>query len=134
MIAIANREFDSSAVGHASERVARTDAGNLYSISFLVNGRRDAGLVITAETAIPYKPGGALLAEWMQSWSWRIGLRRVLAVVRNELAASVRRTEFAKMNEGAGRPRQPLLLPAMAAAEVERICSPSTSSRAPPSF
>ena len=62
---------------------------DLYKLAYFLTGKCEAGLDATLEAV---DSGGDFFSEWMTAWSRRVVISKALAGMRDELAASARRT------------------------------------------
>jgi DNA-directed RNA polymerase specialized sigma24 family protein len=95
------------------------DAADLYWLTFLLTGRRDVSIDIAADAAASQDEGQPFFAAWMRAWSRRIVIAKALAAIRDELAESARRTELARVDQSAARPRDWSLSPHMNKSRIE---------------
>jgi integrase len=83
----------------------KRDAVDLYSLAFLLTGRRDVSIDIAADAAISEDHPNSFFAEWVRDWRRRLVIGKALTAIRHELADSARRTRRARVNASAARPR-----------------------------
>jgi len=93
---------------------------DLHWLSFLLTRRRDQRINVAAETAAEsstkHEP---FFAFWMKAWSRRVAIAKALAGIREELAASKRRTEMNRLQVPTLSPRESLIHQGATRSEVE---------------
>jgi len=67
---------------------------DLHWLAFLLTGRRDQSIDLAVETVAEFHTAQPFFAAWMEAWSRRVVIAKALTGIREELAASVRRTKF----------------------------------------
>ncbi len=68
-------------------------AADLYWLAYLLTGEREPSVNLVIEV-LDFDDGGSVFfSDWMRAWSRRLVIARALASVREELAASARRTQ-----------------------------------------
>ncbi len=90
---------------HATEGVT-----DLYWHAFLLTGAHDISIDIAADADLSQAGVNPFFATWFRAWSRKIVIANAVAAVRDELWASVRRTEVARVTGPA--PLQKWSLPA----------------------
>jgi len=84
---------------------ANKSAAEIYWLVFLLTGHRAQGLDVTLE-ALGFQDGTNLFfSAWMVAWSRRVVIAKALSAVRDELAASARRTAFRRAEKAGLPPR-----------------------------
>ena len=78
---------------------------DLHWLAFLLTGRRDQSIDLAVETVAGFHTAQPFFAAWMEAWSRRLVIAKALTGIREELAASVRRTEFKRVHESGLPPR-----------------------------
>jgi hypothetical protein len=74
-------------------------AADLYWLTFLLTGDREASLDVTLE-ALGFALGAnPFFSTWMLAWSRRLVIAKALAVIRVELATSAHRTASKRAEE-----------------------------------
>jgi hypothetical protein len=76
--------------------------GDLHWLAFLLTRRRGLSIDMAAEDASPQDGASLTFSTWMVTWSRIVVISKTLAAIRDELAASARRTN-------SKRPRRPAL-------------------------
>jgi DNA-directed RNA polymerase specialized sigma24 family protein len=89
---------------------ATKDVTDLYWLAFLLTGARDISIDIAADAALSQAAVNPFFATWFRAWSRKIVIAKAVAAIRDELRASVRRTEVARVHGPA--PLQNWSLPA----------------------
>ncbi len=80
-------------------------AADLYWLAFLLMGDREAGVDVTLE-ALDFGYGAnPSFSTWMLAWSRRVVIAKALAVIRDELATSARRTASKRAEKSTLPPR-----------------------------
>lgn len=72
------------------------NSADLYWLALLLTGRPDLSIDIIADAAAWDDQAHPFFANWMRAWSRRIVIAKALAAIRDELAASARRTTVAR--------------------------------------
>jgi len=67
-------------------------AAGLYRLAFLMTGDRARSLAVTLDAISSADGTDSFFPSWMLAWSQRLVIAKVLAGMRDELAASARRT------------------------------------------
>ena len=88
-----------------SAEYLKRDAAHLYSLAFLLTGRRDVSIDIAADSAISENYPNSFFADWIRDWRRRLVIGKALTAIRHELADSARRTRRARVNASAAWPR-----------------------------
>jgi DNA-directed RNA polymerase specialized sigma24 family protein len=78
---------------------------DLHWLAFLLTGDHESSIEIIAESADSLDDSNAFFSTWMLSWSRRLVIAKALAKVRDQLAASTRRTESVRISKRALAPR-----------------------------
>jgi DNA-directed RNA polymerase specialized sigma24 family protein len=78
---------------------------DLHWLAFLLTGRRDQSIDLAVETVAEFHTAQPFFAAWMEAWSRRVVIAKALTGIREELAASVHRTEFKRVHGSALPPR-----------------------------
>ena len=78
---------------------------DLHWLAFLLTGRRDQSIDLAVETVAEFHTAQPFFTAWMEAWSRRVVIAKALTGIREELAASVRRTEFRRFHGRALPPR-----------------------------
>jgi DNA-directed RNA polymerase specialized sigma24 family protein len=78
---------------------------DLHWLGYLLTGRRDQSIDLAVETVAEFHTAQPFFSAWMEAWSRRVVIAKALSGIREELAASVRRTEF-KRGHGRALPRR----------------------------
>ncbi len=74
---------------------------DLHWLAFLLTGRRDQSIDLAVETVTELHTAQPFFTAWMDAWSRRVVIAKALTGIREELAASVRRTEFRRFHGSA---------------------------------
>lgn len=80
---------------------AKDRAAALYRLAFLMTGDRVRSLDATLEAVDSGDGTGSFFSGWLLAWSRRLIIAKVLAGVRDELAASARRTASLRNKQSA---------------------------------
>jgi hypothetical protein len=83
----------------------KRDAADLYSLAFLLTGRRDVSIDIAADAALSEDYPNSFFADWIRDWRRRLVIAKALTAIRHELADSARRARRARLNASAAWPR-----------------------------
>jgi DNA-directed RNA polymerase specialized sigma24 family protein len=67
-------------------------AADLYWLTFLLTGDREASLDVTLEALGVVHGANPFFSTWMLAWSRRVVIAKALTVIRDELATSAHRT------------------------------------------
>jgi hypothetical protein len=78
---------------------------DLHWLAFLLTGHRDQSIDLAVETVTEFHTAQPFFTAWMEAWSRRVVIAKALTGIREELAASVRRTEFKRVHESGLPPR-----------------------------
>ena len=92
----------------ANERVADTrfaGPSRIYWLAFLLTGHHGISVDMTLEALPLPEDSNPFFSNWMVAWSRRVFIAKALAAIRNELAASARRTASEGAEKGALPPR-----------------------------
>lgn len=73
----------------------RKSAADLYWLACLLTGDRTLSIEIASDAVPSDNQENPFFATWMRSWSRRIVIAKALAAIRDDLAASARRTMLA---------------------------------------
>jgi DNA-directed RNA polymerase specialized sigma24 family protein len=73
---------------------------DLHWLAFLLTGRRDQSIDLAVETVADFHTAQPFFTAWMEAWSRRVVIAKALTGIREELAASARRTEFRRFHGG----------------------------------
>jgi len=73
----------------------------LYWLAFLLTGDRARSLEVSSEALVSADDRNPFFATWMVAWSRRVVIAKALAAMRDELAASARRTLAARFDKAA---------------------------------
>jgi DNA-directed RNA polymerase specialized sigma24 family protein len=76
---------------------------DLHWLAFLLTGHRDQSIDLAVETVTGFAQ--PFFTAWMEAWSRKLVIAKALTGIREELAASVRRTEFKRVHESGLPPR-----------------------------
>jgi DNA-directed RNA polymerase specialized sigma24 family protein len=87
---------------------AKNRAAGLYRLAFLMTGDRTRSLDVTLEAIDSGDGADSFFSSWMLAWSQRLVIAKALAGIRDELAASARRTASLR-NKNLGLPSRKLL-------------------------
>ena len=98
---------------------ANKQAADLHWLAFLLTGSSESSIDIAVEAIASQDVANPYFSTWMVAWSRRVVIAKALAAVRDELAASARRTEWSAMKKPA-MPREWALDPATTKAEIEK--------------
>jgi DNA-directed RNA polymerase specialized sigma24 family protein len=78
---------------------------DLHWLAFLLTGRREQSVDLAVETVVEFHTAQRFFTAWMEAWSRRVVIAKALTGIREELAASVRRTEFKRIHGAVLPPR-----------------------------
>jgi DNA-directed RNA polymerase specialized sigma24 family protein len=95
-------------------------AASLHWLAFLLTGSRESGLEIAVDTLTAQDRANAYFSEWLVNWSRRVIIAKALAAIREDLAASARRTEAPGVGRELMPPAEWSLHPGTTKAEIER--------------
>ena len=73
------------------------DVTSLYWLAFLLTGARDISIDVAADAALSQAAVNPFFATWIQAWSRKIVIAKAVSAIRDELRASVRRTELTRV-------------------------------------
>ena len=76
---------------------------DLHWLAFLLTGHRDQSIDLAVEAVTEFAQ--PFFTAWMEAWSRRLVIAKALTGIREELAASVRRTDFKRVHESGLPPR-----------------------------
>jgi DNA-directed RNA polymerase specialized sigma24 family protein len=76
-------------------------AADLHWLATLLTGRREIALDVVQEAITLADDPNTVFSTWMHSWSRRLVIAKALATVREELAASARRTALKRVEKSA---------------------------------
>ena len=99
----------------AGKRVA-----DLYWLAFLLTGHRGLSIDVTLEAVAFPDEANSFFSAWMLAWSRRVFIAKALAAIRDELAASARRTASKRLEKAALPPRNWTLDRDTTKAQLER--------------
>jgi DNA-directed RNA polymerase specialized sigma24 family protein len=77
----------------------------LYWLLFLLTGHRGTSADVTLEALDSQDGASSFFSSWMLAWSRRVAIAKALAAIREELAASARRTATKRAEKAALPPR-----------------------------
>jgi hypothetical protein len=97
----------------------RDYAASLHWLAYLLTGRREASIEIAADTLAADDSANPYFSTWKAAWARRVVIAKALAEVRDELAASARRTELKSVNNRVMPPRDWMLDPDTTKIEIE---------------
>ena len=105
MIELDSREASDGAIfpfgAHPEEGIrsehATKEATDLYWLALLLTGARDMSIDIAADAALSPASVNPFFATWVRAWSRKIVIAKAVAAIRDELRASVRRTQLARV-------------------------------------
>src|SRR5947208_500721 len=80
---------------------AEKQAADLHWLAFLLTGRREVSIDIAVEAVTLHDAANPYFSTWMAAWSRRVVIAKALSAIRDELAASARRTVSARVNKAA---------------------------------
>ena len=66
-------------------------------LAFLGTGARDISIDVAADAALSQAAVNPFFATWIRAWSRKIVIAKAVSAIRDELRASVRRTEPARV-------------------------------------
>jgi DNA-directed RNA polymerase specialized sigma24 family protein len=107
MIEIQNTESD----GMSAPQQAKNRAAALYRLAFLLTGDRARSLDVALEAIDSGDCTNSFFSGWMMAWSQRLVIAKALSGIRDDLAASARRTATLSIEKFALPPRDRLLDP-----------------------
>jgi hypothetical protein len=89
------------------QRLEQTNerAADLYWLTFLLTGDREASLDVTIEALGFAQGANPFFSTWMLAWARRVVIAKALAVIRDELATSAHRTASKRAEESTLPPR-----------------------------
>jgi hypothetical protein len=85
---------------HAIEQTKRR-AAELHWLAFLLTGRREISVDLAVDLAGPNDDPNPYFWNWLTAWSRRNAIAKALTIIREELAASARRTKSRRISRGA---------------------------------
>jgi DNA-directed RNA polymerase specialized sigma24 family protein len=99
---------------------ANGQAADLYWLAFLLTGHRETSADVAMAVLDSRDGGNHFFSEWMHAWARRLVIAKALPAIREELAASARRTQSRPAVKSALPPRTWALRDGSAKVEVER--------------
>jgi DNA-directed RNA polymerase specialized sigma24 family protein len=96
------------------------EIANIYWLVFLLTGRREASIDITADVVSSTKHSNPLLPAWLGTWSRRGAITKAIGAIRGELRESAQRTELARMDREMTLPRDWPLARETTKAQIEK--------------
>lgn len=76
---------------------ATQDATDLYWLAFLLTGARGISIDVAADGALSQAAVNPFFATWIRAWTRKIVIAKAVSAIRDELRASVHRTELARV-------------------------------------
>lgn len=73
------------------------DVTSLYWLAFLLTGARDISIDVAADAALSQAAVNPFFATWIRAWTRKIVIAKAVSAIRDELRASVHRTELARV-------------------------------------
>lgn len=73
------------------------DVTSLYWLAFLLTGARDISIDVAADAALSQAAVNPFFATWIRAWARKIVIAKAVSAIRDELRASVHRTELARV-------------------------------------
>jgi len=73
------------------------DVTSLFWLAFLLTGARDISIDVAADAALSQAAVNPFFATWIRAWSRKIVIAKAVSAIRDELRASVRQTELARV-------------------------------------
>lgn len=73
------------------------DVTSLYWLAFLLTGARDISIDVAADAALSQAAVNPFFAAWIRAWTRKIVIAKAVSAIRDELRASVHRTELARV-------------------------------------
>ena len=101
---------------------ANKRAADLYWLAFLLTGHREPSLDVAIEALDFQDDGNPFFSTWMLAWSRRVFIAKALATIRDELAASARRTASKHPEKTALPPRNWTLSRDTTKVQIESAC------------
>jgi DNA-directed RNA polymerase specialized sigma24 family protein len=95
-------------------------AADLHWLAFLLTGDRELSLDLAVEAVTSQGGESETFSTWMLAWSRRVVIAKALASIRDELAASARRTKLMRQPKVALPDRDWALDPGTGRADLER--------------
>jgi DNA-directed RNA polymerase specialized sigma24 family protein len=95
-------------------------AADLHWLAFLLTGRCETGVDVVVETIASKDAPNFFFSAWMLAWSRRVFIAKALAAIRENLAASARRTESRRADQFALPARTWVLDQATTKLDLER--------------
>jgi len=92
---------------------------DLHWLAFLLTSNREQSLDLAAEAVSASATANPYFKDWMSAWSRRVVIAKALTAVRDELAASARRTENARISQPTLPARDWTLRPDTTKSELE---------------
>ena len=80
---------------------ANQSAADLHWLAFLLTGDSGTGVDVVVETIASQDATNPYFSTWMLAWSRRVFIAKALAAIRQNLAASARRTELRRPDQSA---------------------------------
>jgi DNA-directed RNA polymerase specialized sigma24 family protein len=77
----------------------------IYRLAFLLTGHREPSFDLTVDALDFQDESNPFFSTWMLAWSRRVFIAKALAAIRDELAASARRTASRRVEKHALPPR-----------------------------
>ena len=99
---------------------ANKRAADLYWLAYLLTGHRGLSVDATLEAVGSPDDANPFFSAWMVAWSRRVFIAKALATIREELAASARRTASERAERTALPPRNWTLDRGTKKAQLER--------------
>ena len=99
-------------------------AADLHWLATLLTGRRDIAFDITMQAIAPAGDPEGFFSNWIQAWSRRVFIAKTIAAIREDLAASARRTAFRRAETSALPPRSWVLDRETTKSDLERALLP----------
>jgi DNA-directed RNA polymerase specialized sigma24 family protein len=97
---------------------------DLQWLATLLTGNPDTAADLTVEAIASTAEGDTFFSSWMLAWARRLFIGKALAAVREELAASIRRTSLQREKSPAGLPRSWTLDRRAGKSDLERALLP----------
>jgi DNA-directed RNA polymerase specialized sigma24 family protein len=73
------------------------DVTSLYRLAFLLTGARDISIDVAADASLSQAAVNPFFATWIRAWTRKIVIAKAVSAIRDELRASVHRTEMARV-------------------------------------
>jgi DNA-directed RNA polymerase specialized sigma24 family protein len=103
---------------------AKQNAADLHWLATLITGCREIAADVTTEAIARSDDPDAFFSTWMQAWSRRIVIAKALAAVRQDLAASARRTASQRAEKSGFPPPSWVLDAGTTKADLEQALLP----------